>query len=129
MRLFGRHAEVSAEVGDGFVAGEAVALQTSFQAALSGRERSAREPVPAELQLDGGKGGRVVLIWRNVVVGFVPPSHEQSLLAQVAAAGRAHLLDREAVRHVQQRWRFEPAMRDGRPVQAWGLVPIDFSLQ
>lgn len=39
------------------------------------------------------------------------------------------LLDREAVRHVQQRWRFEPAMRDGRAVQAWGLVPIDFSLQ
>ena len=38
-------------------------------------------------------------------------------------------LDREAVRHVQQRWRFEPAMHDGRPVQAWGLVPIDFSLQ
>lgn len=38
-------------------------------------------------------------------------------------------LDREAVRHVQQRWRFEPAMRDGRPVQAWGLVPIAFSLQ
>jgi protein TonB len=30
---------------------------------------------------------------------------------------------------VQQRWRFEPAMRDGRAVQAWGLVPIDFSLQ
>ena len=38
-------------------------------------------------------------------------------------------LDREAVRHVQQRWRFEPAMHGGRPVQAWGLVPIDFSLQ
>lgn len=38
-------------------------------------------------------------------------------------------LDREAVRHVQQRWRFEPAMRDGRAVQAWGLVPIAFSLQ
>lgn len=38
-------------------------------------------------------------------------------------------LDREAVRHVQQRWRFEPAAVDGRPVQAWGLVPIDFTLQ
>lgn len=38
-------------------------------------------------------------------------------------------LDREAVRQVQQRWRFEPAMRDGRPVQAWGLVPIGFHLQ
>lgn len=38
-------------------------------------------------------------------------------------------LDREAMRQVQQRWRFEPALRDGRPVQAWGLVPIGFSLQ
>jgi protein TonB len=38
-------------------------------------------------------------------------------------------LDREAVRQVQQRWRFEPAMRDGQPAQAWGLVPIGFSLQ
>lgn len=38
-------------------------------------------------------------------------------------------LDREAVRQVQQRWRFEPAMRDGVAVQAWGLVPIDFNLQ
>ncbi len=38
-------------------------------------------------------------------------------------------LDREAVRHVQQRWRFQPAMHDGRAVQAWGLVPIDFRLR
>lgn len=38
-------------------------------------------------------------------------------------------LDRQALRHVQQHWRFEPAMREGRPVQAWGLVPISFSLQ
>lgn len=38
-------------------------------------------------------------------------------------------LDREAVRQVQQRWRFEPALRDGRAVQAWGLVPIGFTLQ
>ena len=38
-------------------------------------------------------------------------------------------LDREALRQVQQRWRFEPAMRDGQQVQAWGLVPIGFSLQ
>ena len=38
-------------------------------------------------------------------------------------------LDRQALRQVQQHWRFEPAMRDGRAVQAWGLVPISFSLQ
>jgi protein TonB len=38
-------------------------------------------------------------------------------------------LDREAKQHVLKNWRFRPAMRDGVPVQAYGLVPIDFSLQ
>lgn len=38
-------------------------------------------------------------------------------------------LDREAVRHVQQRWRFEPALQEGRAVEAYGLVPIGFNLQ
>lgn len=51
------------------------------------------------------------------------------LQVQVERSSGHRSLDREAVRHVQQRWRFEPATRDGRPVQAWGLVPIDFSLQ
>ncbi|WP_411832579.1 energy transducer TonB [Pseudoxanthomonas mexicana] len=38
-------------------------------------------------------------------------------------------LDRAASQHVLRHWRFQPAMRDGRPVQAHGLVPIAFSLQ
>lgn len=38
------------------------------------------------------------------------------------------LLDREAQRQVLRQWRFQPALRDGQPVQAVGLVPIDFSL-
>ena len=38
-------------------------------------------------------------------------------------------LDRSAVQHVLKRWRFQPAMQDGRAVQAYGLVPIVFSLQ
>jgi protein TonB len=38
-------------------------------------------------------------------------------------------LDRAAQRHVQEHWRFQPALRDGRPVQAIGRVPIGFSLQ
>lgn len=38
-------------------------------------------------------------------------------------------LDREAKQHVLKSWRFRPAMRDGVAVQAYGLVPIDFSLQ
>ena len=38
-------------------------------------------------------------------------------------------LDRSALRHVLKTWRFKPAMRNGQAVQAYGLVPIDFSLQ
>ena len=37
-------------------------------------------------------------------------------------------LDRTARRHVLATWRFRPATRDGQPVQAIGLVPIEFSL-
>lgn len=38
-------------------------------------------------------------------------------------------LDREARAHVLKVWRFKPAMRDGHPVQAYGLVPVAFSMQ
>jgi len=37
-------------------------------------------------------------------------------------------LDNEARRHVQKKWRFRPAVRDGIPVQAWGTVAVVFSL-
>lgn len=37
-------------------------------------------------------------------------------------------LDRLAQQHVLAHWTFRPAMRDGQPVQAIGLVPIDFRL-
>ena len=37
-------------------------------------------------------------------------------------------LDRGARSHVLKRWRFTPAMVDGRPVAARGLVPIDYRL-
>ncbi|HEX5662724.1 MULTISPECIES: energy transducer TonB [unclassified Lysobacter] len=38
-------------------------------------------------------------------------------------------LDRAAQQHILRRWTFRPAMKDGRAVQAIGLVPIDFKLQ
>jgi protein TonB len=37
-------------------------------------------------------------------------------------------LDRAAREQVLQRWRFRPAMQNGRAVQAIGLVPVDFRL-
>ena len=38
-------------------------------------------------------------------------------------------LDKAALQHVLKTWRFKPAMQDGQAVQAYGLVPIAFSLQ
>ena len=38
-------------------------------------------------------------------------------------------LDRAAQRHVLKAWKFQPAMRNGHAVQAYGLVPVVFSLQ
>jgi protein TonB len=38
------------------------------------------------------------------------------------------LLDEAAVKAVRKRWHFVPATQDGRPVEAWALVPIVFQI-
>lgn len=38
-------------------------------------------------------------------------------------------LDEAALRTVQSSWKFEPARQAGKPVQAWVIVPIQFSLR
>lgn len=50
------------------------------------------------------------------------------LEATVQRSSGHGVLDREAVRHVLRHWTFRPAMKDGRAVQAIGIVPIDFRL-
>jgi protein TonB len=40
----------------------------------------------------------------------------------------SHALDDVARRHVLSTWRFHPAMRDGRAIEAWALVPVRFAL-
>lgn len=37
-------------------------------------------------------------------------------------------LDDAAKRQVLRKWKFRPAMRDGRAIQVYGLVPVSFSL-
>ncbi|WP_157465630.1 hypothetical protein [Cellulomonas sp. Leaf395] len=91
MGMFTRRGRVTADVGDGFVAGEAAALQIGLSAALTGAERGSSAPVRVDLTFETEGGEHVVLVCRNHTVGFVPPSHEESVRAQIAAAGRAHL--------------------------------------
>src|SRR3954447_8611138 len=88
--MFTRRGRVTADVGDGFVAGEAAALQTGLAAALSGAERGS-SVVPVELTFETEDGSHVVVVCRNHTVGFVPPSHLESVRAQLVAAGRARL--------------------------------------
>ncbi len=38
-------------------------------------------------------------------------------------------LDRSAMDTVQSSWKFEPARQDGKPVAAWVIVPIQFTLR
>ena len=50
------------------------------------------------------------------------------LQVQVQQSSGNRQLDNAARRQVLERWRFRPAMKDGRAVQAIGLVPIAFNL-
>ena len=47
---------------------------------------------------------------------------------QIQHGSGNRLLDNAARRQVLERWMFRPAMKDGRAVQAIGLVPIAFNL-
>ena len=47
---------------------------------------------------------------------------------KVSRSSGHRALDAAARRQVLTKWRFKPAMQNGRAVQATGLVPVDFSL-
>jgi periplasmic protein TonB len=69
----------------------------------------------------GGREGKVrvkVLIAENGTPGET----------QLAESSGSASLD-EAALTALQRWRFQPALRNGQPVQAWVTVPVIFSLR
>jgi hypothetical protein len=74
-------ARVAADVGPGFHAAEATALQTAVRGVLGAVERAADRPVPVEVRLEGGRDAAVVVVCRNHVVGFVPAEHGAALRA------------------------------------------------
>lgn len=71
--------------------------------------------------LRDGLAGTVVL---QVLVGV----DGQPLQAKVVGSSGHRLLDLAARRQVLSRWRFKPAQQAGGPVQALGLVPVEFRL-
>lgn len=77
-------------------------------------------PYPAQAVRDG-IGGVVELEILVDVDG-------QPLEARVVRSSGHRLLDQSARRTVLTRWKFQPATRNGQPVQARGRVPIEFKL-
>lgn len=87
VKLWGRKERVTLEVDDGFHVAEAPALQRAIVQVL-GADKTGGVPVPAELQLEPGRGDALVVVWRNMIVGFVPPERAGGLAARLPR-GRA----------------------------------------
>jgi protein TonB len=65
----------------------------------------------------------------TVLLQVLVDSDGRPLDVQVQASSGNRSLDEAARKHVLKRWMFRPAMRDGRAVQAIGLVPVEFALR
>lgn len=120
----------AADVGVGFVAAEAPALQASIVGTLSADERR-HDEVATTVQFARGTQGRVVVVWRNRNVGFAPAAAAPGLLAQLDRAGRAGLVAPATVRRDGEFWRVvvggEPGA--GAPLRAHDeLEPPPFTL-
>lgn len=83
---------------------------------------SAPPPTYPPEALRSGQAGTVLL---QVLVD----TDGRPLQVDVARSSGHRSLDRAARRHVLAHWTFRPAVQDGRPVQAIGLVPVEFALR
>lgn len=92
------------------------------QAGVQLQYASASPPAYPLEALRQGQGGTVLL---QVLVD----TDGKPLQVEVARSSGHRSLDRAAQRHVLARWTFRPAVQDGQPVQAIGLVPVEFALR
>ncbi len=83
-----------------------------------------KAPAPAYPinELRNGVGGTVLL---RVLVGV----DGKPLEVNIEKSSGSRALDMAARAQVLNRWKFRPATHEGQPVQAYGLVPIDFSVE
>ncbi|WIH06211.1 TonB family protein [Xanthomonas translucens pv. graminis] len=82
--------------------------------------RAPAPPYPRDALRDGLQGS--VLL--RVLVGV----DGQPLEVSIARSSGHRILDQAAREQVLKRWKFRTALQQGMPVQAYGLVPVDFSL-
>ena len=105
MSLFRRRPEVVLDLDEGFHAADAPALQRSILAALGLGESPRAAVVPARMRVERGADDRLVLVWNNVIVGFVPPSSVATLAPEVARAADAVVVVRAVVHRPGRDWR------------------------
>lgn len=84
----GRRERVEHVPAEGFLAEEARALATAVREAVRDRGPAPGAPVPVELTVERGAGDRLVVVCRNLVVGFVPASAAVPLTSVLAGAGK-----------------------------------------
>jgi protein TonB len=65
----------------------------------------------------------------TVLLAVLVDTNGRPLRVDVRESSGHRQLDDAAREQVLARWRFRPAMRDGRAIQAIGLVPVEFRLQ
>ncbi|KTF40652.1 energy transducer TonB [Xanthomonas translucens] len=82
--------------------------------------RAPAPPYPRDALRDGLQGS--VLL--RVLVGV----DGQPLEVSIARSSGHRILDQAAREQVLKRWKFHAALQQGMPVQAYGLVPVNFSL-
>lgn len=116
--LFRRRPEVHVDV-TGFHASEAPAMQRSVLEALGLGARPAPAVVPARLRVERGTDARLVLVWRNLIVGFVPSDAAAPLAEALAGADGATVVVDGVVHHVDGTWRVWVG-----PVPAEGFPPV-----
>lgn len=68
--------------------------------------------------------------WEGTVRLRVLVSEEGTVQdVQVAASSGYRQLDQAAIYCIMYRWRFSPALEEGRPVTKWAVIPITFEMQ
>ena len=80
---------------------------------------------PPSYPIDAVRNGLTGIVELEILVGV----DGKPLEARVVRSSGHRVLDQAARKVVLSLWRFQPAVRDGREVQALGRVPIVFKLE